>query len=88
LILDKNNVGKNNKRGIINLKSLKEADIMDNTTGGRANDIMTKEQFSQSFIQALKHGANIAAGKEKTADARDFIKQVRAEIEEDQREGR
>jgi vacuolar-type H+-ATPase subunit I/STV1 len=48
----------------------------------------SKEQFSRSFIQALKHGAKIAEGKEKTADARGFIRQVRAEMEEDQREGR
>lgn len=53
------------------------------------NDVISKEQFADSFIRALNHGARIAAGKEKTAgNARDFIKQVRAEIEEDKRERR
>ncbi|GHV40080.1 hypothetical protein FACS1894187_20650 [Synergistales bacterium] len=63
-------------------------DIMNNTAD-RTGDTMTKEQFAVSFINALKHGTRIATGKEKTTGAaRDFIKKVRAEIEEDKRERR
>jgi hypothetical protein len=55
----------------------------------RTVNTMNKKQFAASFVRALKHGTRIAEGKEKTeGSARDFIKQIRAEIEEDEREGR
>jgi len=60
---------------------------MNDTKNNQTSDIMTKEQFAASFVRALKHGSKIAAGKEKTTNARDFIKQIRAEIEEDKLEG-
>jgi hypothetical protein len=50
---------------------------------------MTKEQFAVSFIRTLKRATRIAEGKEKTAgDARELMKKLRAEIEEDKRAGR
>jgi hypothetical protein len=49
---------------------------------------MSKEQFAISFVGALKHATRIAEGKEKTAgDARELMNRLRAEIEEDKREG-
>jgi len=53
------------------------------------DDIMSKEEFAASFVRALKHGTNIAEGKEKTSgSARDLMNRLRAEIEEDKREER
>jgi hypothetical protein len=60
-----------------------------NKTPSRTRYFMTKNQFAASFVRALKHGTRIATGKEKTTgNAREFTKQIRAEIEEDKRAGR
>jgi hypothetical protein len=70
-------------------KQLKGRANMNTDTADCTDDVMTKKQFATSFVRALKHGARIAEGKEKTAgSARDFIKRVRAEVEEDTRAGR
>ncbi|MDR2615191.1 MAG: hypothetical protein LBC28_01290 [Oscillospiraceae bacterium] len=59
------------------------------STTKRTDDSMTKEQFAVSFIRTLKRATRIAEGKEKTAgDARELMKKLRAEIEEDKRAGR
>jgi hypothetical protein len=59
------------------------------TEDARRADTMSKEQFAISFIRTLKYATRIAEGKEKTAgDARELMDRLRAEIEDDKREGR